>query len=326
MVGEPIPNNTPAAVPEPSLLPVAPDRARPAVVLHLPLMLVGSGASAYLSLPSPDVDDPHALLIKSGSRFYIHDLASRTHVLVNGAKIREHLLAEGDLLQIGPFVFKFSCPPGWPLALPQKAPPVDLRIPDLPDPLRIGSRVILIGRHPACDVRLPHENVSPAHAAIVDLNGTRWLCDLNSSSGVLVNGIPVRQVELNAHDVIRIGATDIRYTPAPQAPIRPQPAASVDAFFEVGDGQMLSLGGMPLQLQDVAAPPAHFGRVQVVFHEESAQPTPPPVLPAAPTPRTAAAHIIELPQNEPEEPGEELLESRWDPARKIKTPPPARYV
>ena len=48
--------------------------------------------------------------MKSGNTYYIRDLASRTHVYVDGRKVREHALRDGEVIKIGSFVLKFIAP------------------------------------------------------------------------------------------------------------------------------------------------------------------------------------------------------------------------
>src|SRR5213075_2661597 len=65
---------------------------------------------------------------------------------------------------------------------------------------------------------------STTHAAIYDVNGRRYIMDLGSRSGTLVNGQKTLQVELKVGDVIDVGGTEVRYVTAAGA-AAPAPVA-----------------------------------------------------------------------------------------------------
>jgi serine phosphatase RsbU (regulator of sigma subunit) len=62
-------------------------------------------------LPADSVSRSHAQIVHDGSRWRINDLKSRWGTFVNGIKLdpqRDATLAEGDLLRISPWTFRFS--------------------------------------------------------------------------------------------------------------------------------------------------------------------------------------------------------------------------
>src|SRR5687768_9041000 len=91
----------------PALVPLGHHTGKPPIPLHRPVTVIGSRSNARIHLTSSSVSKAHALVVKNGPNVYIRDLASRTHVYVNGDKIREHILENGDLIKIGSFTFKF---------------------------------------------------------------------------------------------------------------------------------------------------------------------------------------------------------------------------
>ena len=63
-----------------------------------------------------------------------------------------------------------------------------------------------LGRDPGCTATLPSASVSRRHAEIRwAAGGTPLLLDLNSTNGVFVNGKAVKNANLVAHDVVRLG-------------------------------------------------------------------------------------------------------------------------
>lgn len=69
----------------------------------------------------------------------------------------------------------------------------------------LGCDEVLIGRHASADIRLPDLSVSRYHAMMTVSNGRWTIKDLNSKSGVFVNGNPVHEILLHENDVIKIG-------------------------------------------------------------------------------------------------------------------------
>jgi hypothetical protein len=83
----------------------------------------------------------------------------------------------------------------------------------LPDTRRIelGDEPALIGRLPDCAVALTDPQVSRHHAEIRYDERGYHVVDLDSMNGIEVNGVRVRDHLLRDGDVIRVGATEMRY-------------------------------------------------------------------------------------------------------------------
>src|SRR5438105_9362346 len=168
----------------PALIPLGHHAGKPPIPLMRPVTLVGSRQNAHLHLQSRQISKAHALIISSDGKVYIRDLASRTHVYVNGQEVRETDLVDGDMLKIGSFVFKFQAAAG----MKQKprtddTPPAQLEVEGADFPLQIDGRVMLIGRRPSCDISLMEESASTAHAVLFSMNGNRYVRDLGSRTG-----------------------------------------------------------------------------------------------------------------------------------------------
>ncbi len=169
---------------------------------------------AHLHLLSRSVSKTHALLISTEAGVYIRDLASRTHVLVNGKSVIETFLHNGDRLQIGSFTFRFADPSR---KLPRHAaapPQCSLEVDGSSLAIAAEGRTILIGRRSTCDITLTEPSVSICHAVIFELNGKHYIRDLGSRTGTFVNGNTIHQHPLNFGDAIRIGETDMQFVPA----------------------------------------------------------------------------------------------------------------
>ena len=83
----------------------------------------------------------------------------------------------------------------------------------------VDRPIILIGRHPECDVQIRSSKVSRKHCALaeVDVEGQSSLCvrDLDSTNGTRINGDVISEGRLNADDELTIGAFRFKVTIQP---------------------------------------------------------------------------------------------------------------
>jgi hypothetical protein len=70
---------------------------------------IGRSSDCNLRIQSPRVSRHHAALLWREGKPVLRDLASNAGVVVNGAPIREHTLADGDEVVIGPFMCTYRC-------------------------------------------------------------------------------------------------------------------------------------------------------------------------------------------------------------------------
>ena len=103
-----------------------------------------------------------------------------------------------------------------PLSLgPADAPVISLQRP-----------VILVGRHPECDVRIDVPEVSRRHCCLALASERVMIRDLGSRNGVRVNGRVVDESILRPGDEVAIAQFLYRLedeAPAPPPPARPAP-------------------------------------------------------------------------------------------------------
>jgi pSer/pThr/pTyr-binding forkhead associated (FHA) protein len=84
----------------------------------------------------------------------------------------------------------------------------------------LNKERMAIGRKPHNDVMIDNLAVSGEHAAIVTILNDSFLEDLDSTNGVIVNGVAIKKHFLQANDVIEIGKYKLKYIneqPGPQA-------------------------------------------------------------------------------------------------------------
>src|SRR5438270_7662590 len=146
-------NGQPGPTAWPALIPLGHHQGKPAIPLMRPVTLVGSRHNAHLHLLSRQISKAHALIISSDGRVYVRDLASRTHVYVNGQEVREAYLEDGDLLKLGSFTFKFQAAVGMKQApRTDETPAGQFHIEGVDFAIPVDSRVMLVGRRPTCDI------------------------------------------------------------------------------------------------------------------------------------------------------------------------------
>jgi predicted component of type VI protein secretion system len=75
----------------------------------------------------------------------------------------------------------------------------------------LAKQTCLIGSRQTADIFVPGDTVSNAHAVIFVRAGRRYIRDLTSISGTLVNGQRCRETELRHGDEIRVATTRMMY-------------------------------------------------------------------------------------------------------------------
>ncbi len=80
--------------------------------------------------------------------------------------------------------------------------------------------VLLVGRHPDCDIQIDLPKISRRHCCLALANDRVLIRDLGSRNGVRVNGLVVDEARLNTGDEVAIGHLIYRVEDhaAPSAP------------------------------------------------------------------------------------------------------------
>ncbi len=77
----------------------------PSVEFNRPEMLVGRHSGAALRLRLPDVSRRHCRFVFSEGRWQVFDLNSLNGVFVNGERVHQATLDNGDVIRIGSYTF-----------------------------------------------------------------------------------------------------------------------------------------------------------------------------------------------------------------------------
>ncbi|TWU14826.1 Glycogen accumulation regulator GarA [Symmachiella macrocystis] len=74
------------------------------------------------------------------------------------------------------------------------------------DPIKLDKAILLVGRHPSCDIILvSSRKVSRIHCCIAQAGNRLLIRDLGSTNGVTVNGANVEESEIHLGDDVVIG-------------------------------------------------------------------------------------------------------------------------
>ncbi len=164
---------------------------------------IGRSEDSDIYLNSPQVSRFHAEInILSANSMEIEDLDSKYGTLVNGRRIKRHVLRDKDRVLIGIFEFVVQINhDGMALHFPVKKPENNF-VAEY-DLSRHSS--LLIGRGKNCTVFLDSQQVSRNHARIEREGDNYVLLDLESTNGSFVNGKKTDKKSLKNRDIIQIG-------------------------------------------------------------------------------------------------------------------------
>lgn len=108
--------------------------------------------------------------------------------------------------------------------------------------ITVQRPVILIGRHPDCDVRINQPQISRRHCCLAQSYDRLLIRDLGSRNGVRVNGRIVSEARLEAGDeiaiahlIFRLESEVVAVTPAP--PVAPAPQAAPPPLVAILDDE-----------------------------------------------------------------------------------------
>lgn len=70
--------------------------------------------------------------------------------------------------------------------------------------IELKQGLIVVGRHPSCDISIDSVRVSRIHCCLYIMDGRVFVRDLNSTNGMRINGQHVSQAELSDRDTLSI--------------------------------------------------------------------------------------------------------------------------
>ena len=172
-----------------------------------PFLVVGRRAGSDLMLDHWLVSRRHAYLQLIEGRFFCVDLGSRTGTHGGDATERSGWLDPDRPIQIGPY----SVRPRVQQIPDRDYPPLPVVTWNLPSSEDQPSRwtmnrgLALVGRSPACRIRIAEPDVSRFHCGLVLTSSGVWVVDLQSQRPITLNGDVVRFARVGEGDELRVG-------------------------------------------------------------------------------------------------------------------------
>ncbi len=109
-------------------------------------------------------------------------------------------------------------------------------------PILVSRPVVLIGRHPECDLRIDSPQISRRHCCLAMAYDRLVIRDLGSRHGVRVNGRAVDEARLQpgdevaiAHLIYRLESLTPAAPPPPARAPRPAPEPDLPAIIDLDD-------------------------------------------------------------------------------------------
>jgi membrane fusion protein (multidrug efflux system) len=197
---------------------------------------IGREADNDLVLESESCSRYHAEILFGRGLYKIVDLNSTNGISVNSQRVQEHLIANGDSVEIGVYTLGLSIPQEETpktrmMSMADMAPKPEAAKSTEPPRVLYLNRLIgkggerslkmaegveySIGRSPGADIVVDDAQCSGRHA-LVFLRGDRCTVrDLDSANGTFVNGEQVNQAEIRPGDRLMVGRTEFAVSKQP---------------------------------------------------------------------------------------------------------------
>src|SRR5262245_64372759 len=69
----------------------------------------------------------------------------------------------------------------------------------------VDKPILLLGRHPECDIQIDSRKVSRRHCCIAQVDDYLVVRDLGSTNGIRINGVRVMEGRIKAGDELTVG-------------------------------------------------------------------------------------------------------------------------
>jgi ABC-type multidrug transport system ATPase subunit/pSer/pThr/pTyr-binding forkhead associated (FHA) protein/ABC-type multidrug transport system permease subunit len=168
-------------------------------------LTIGRHPTNHLVVDVPTVSSEHAILDYRAGTYHLVDRNSRNGTFVNGQRIDEIELKDGDLIRLG--------------ETGSNTVTLTYRAGQAPQSTAFDQfdlaahNTLTIGRANECDLVLDSPLVSRHHARLERSGPAHVLIDLGSTNGTYVNSQRIDRAELHAGDVVQIGPYRFTYQP-----------------------------------------------------------------------------------------------------------------
>ena len=121
----------------------------------------------------------------------------------------------------------------------------------------LDKPILLIGRHPECDIQIDSRKISRRHCCIALVSDYLIVRDLGSTNGVRINGVRVVEGRIAHGDEVTIGGNRYRVSwdsIAPEAKLARKKAPARAASQEEEDDDRLESSDEPIPLTESGRP------------------------------------------------------------------------
>ncbi|HKY62368.1 MAG TPA: sigma 54-interacting transcriptional regulator [bacterium] len=204
------------------------------VVLHNSSTKIGRSPQCDIVLAEPEISREHAALYKIEKAFHLKKLGQAA-LTVNGKETESQTLKDGDRIELGPWTVTFDAKEAatapaedtlgaggpslgsthaiakGPRGLWVKELSLQIEEPGKASrSLRMSSESLSLGAGEKNDVVLQDPYLSSRHAKLTLREGRLWVHDLGSTNGTFLNGVKVREAELEEGQILKIGQCELR--------------------------------------------------------------------------------------------------------------------
>jgi ABC-type multidrug transport system ATPase subunit/pSer/pThr/pTyr-binding forkhead associated (FHA) protein len=216
--------------------------------------IIGAAEDADIRVDHKKVSSRHARLIRVGRGYVLEDLGSSNGTYVDDQRVTEAPVDETSRISFSrhytttlpELLERYGDASGVHIAQKTHAEP-RAAAPETATTLRVGAKMIVIGRDPECDVRIDERGVSGRHARVFRNCGRLIVEDVGSANGTRVDGERVAWSIVRAGSVVQIGSQRIRFEheavapgPSIQGAVVDLRGVSVDVV-EQGSGRTLRI-------------------------------------------------------------------------------------
>ncbi|MCO6439187.1 MAG: FHA domain-containing protein [Phycisphaerae bacterium] len=211
-----------ASAPRVRLVPDAGKDEDQAIECRRVVTLIGSRPGCKIHLKHRSVSALHAAIVNDGANIHVLDLNSDQGTLLNSLKLESERAQDGDLLSIGPWMFRIDVQKeaaGSEAGAPRDLFGVSLdptprvvALEHIPTGRILHPRrdVCTLGRRSGCDIVIEDFRVSRVHALLLRYFGHPAVFDVLSHNGTRVNGQEVGFHLLSDGDIIAVGEAQFR--------------------------------------------------------------------------------------------------------------------
>ncbi len=238
-----------------------------------PFVVIGRAADADLVLDHWQVSRRHAYLQLIEGRYYCVDLGSRTGTHGGDVAKRSGWIENGRTIQIGPYAVRPEPPTS--RDFHRRHPPsVTWELPGQAigqSTWKMDRYMAMIGRSPACKIRILEADVSKFHCSVVLTPHGLWAIDLLGENGVFLNDRKIRCARIDEGDELRIGSHVLRphydQPPLPLPTIRPEQTGS-DSSIEILTTHVLPTASFGSAMAPNVNLPARLPMPQIMTGEQ----------------------------------------------------------